>query len=82
MSLETWFQTRLLQLGSYTKLKVSTFPRDLLDPLQSRCGSLPGEWATPRRWLLGVRNCAACRDSRGLCRNTVHAWRQDLRSHR
>lgn len=31
----------ILQLGSYTKLKVSTFPRDLLDPLQSRCGSLP-----------------------------------------
>ncbi|KAL4432531.1 hypothetical protein ABPG77_000468 [Micractinium sp. CCAP 211/92] len=29
------------RLGSYTKLKVSTFPRDLLDPLQSRCGSLP-----------------------------------------
>lgn len=31
----------ILQLGSFTKIKVSTFPRDLLDPLQSRCGSLP-----------------------------------------
>ena len=32
-----------LQLGSFTKVKVSTFPRDLLDPMQSRCGSLPGQ---------------------------------------
>eukprot|EP00887_Chlorella_sp_A99_P008144 scaffold12.g8144.t1 len=30
-----------LELGSYTKIKVSTFPRDLLDPLAQRHGSLP-----------------------------------------
>ena len=42
----------LLQLGSFTKIKVSTFPRDLLDPMQSRCGSLPGQHAVlaPRCW--------------------------------
>ncbi|KAI7846216.1 hypothetical protein COHA_000286 [Chlorella ohadii] len=35
-------QSRSLNhLGSFTKIKVSSFPRDLLDPLQSRCGSLP-----------------------------------------
>lgn len=31
----------ILQLGSYTKIKVSTFPRDLLDPQAQRHGSLP-----------------------------------------
>lgn len=48
------------QLGSFTKIKVSTFPRDLLDPLQSRCGSLPGQCATRApRLRLPLR--AACR---------------------
>lgn len=60
-----------LQLGSFTKIKVSTFPRDLLDPMQSRCGSLPGEarlryqqagsWRAPLRSMLpGRRSPARC----------------------
>ena len=48
----------ILQLGTHTKVKVSTFPRDLLDPLQQRHGSLPGQGRRALRRLLPTHCCA------------------------
>lgn len=45
------------QLGTYTKIKVSTFPRDLLDPMAQRHGSLPGK---PAMTYLGCDNIQIC----------------------
>ena len=47
------------QLGTHTKIRISTFPRDLLDPMQQRHGSLPGaRRAPPPQAILAAPACA------------------------